>query len=51
LNQLPRPFNPHLHAFKALGVATGIVGVSALCLVGVTTWYLDVRNVRVWGCD
>jgi hypothetical protein len=45
--QLPRPFNPRLHAFKALGIATGIVGVSALSVVGVTAWYLDVRNVSL----
>ena len=43
---VPRRFNPHIHAFKALGAATGIVGVTAVCTVSVAKWYLDVRNVH-----
>jgi hypothetical protein len=42
-----RPFNGALYAFKALGIATGIIGVSAFCAVGFTSWYLDVTNVRI----
>lgn len=40
-----RPFNSGLYALKALGIGTAIVGVTAICAVGVTTWYLDVNNV------
>jgi hypothetical protein len=41
----PRHFSPHLYAFKALGMATVIVGVVAVCTVKTTTWYMDVDNV------
>jgi hypothetical protein len=43
-----RPFNGALYAFKALGIATGIIGVTAVCAVGLMSWYLDVTNVRVF---
>jgi len=41
-----RPFNAYLYGFKALGIATAIVGVTAICTVSLTTWYLDVHNVH-----
>jgi hypothetical protein len=40
-----RPFNTQLFAFKALGFATLIVGVVAVCSIKATTWYMDVHNV------
>jgi hypothetical protein len=46
LRPVAQPFNAHLYALKALGIATTIVGVTAICAVGLTTWYLDVHNVR-----
>jgi hypothetical protein len=38
-------FNPQLYALKALGIATAIVGVTAVCVVGVGAWYMDVNDV------
>ena len=45
--KVPRPkhFNPQLYALKALGIATAIVGVTAVCVVGVGAWYMDVNDV------
>lgn len=40
-----KPFNAHFYAFKALGIATAIVGVVAVCTIKATTWYMDVHNV------
>jgi hypothetical protein len=45
-----KPFNPYIFGFKALGIATVIVGVTATCLVGVTTWYWDIHNVHPYLC-
>ena len=46
--KVPRPkhFNPQLYALKALGIATAIVGVTAVCVVGVGAWYMDVNDVH-----
>jgi len=41
----PKQFSPYFHAFRALGIATVIVSVAAVCTVGVTTWYLGVNSV------
>ena len=41
----PKPFNPYLHGFKALGIATALVSIAAVCTVQVTSWYLDVNTV------
>lgn len=38
------PSSPVVYAFKALGVATVIVGIAAVWTVKSTTWYLDVHN-------
>jgi len=38
------PSSPVVYAFKALGVATVIVGIAAVWMVKSTTWYLDVHN-------
>jgi hypothetical protein len=43
-----RPFNAPLYAFKALGIATVIVSVVAVCAVKATTWYMDVHNVSTF---
>ena len=40
-----KPFNAPLYALKALGIATIIVGVVAVCTVKATTSYMDVHNV------
>ena len=38
-------FSPHLHALKALGVATVYTGVTAVIAVKTTMWMMDIDNV------
>jgi hypothetical protein len=39
------PLNRYGLAFKALGIATGIVAVTTFCGVRVGMWYLDIQTV------